>query len=217
MVTGVTIDMAGINDLARQVRTVSTGVAGDNAFRRMLRQWGVRYLEFVRRRYLRLARSGGGGEWPPLSPHTIARRRKGRGSATRRDPTTGRVSTTGGASAAVLIDTGSLVAALNVGAPGNVFADVPGGIVVGFGPATHPHEAGKAASFATIAAFHNRGGQSRLGGRVVTIPARPILVAPDDATVSGMIADASRAMRRAIERAAAKAAAAAKKAGGGGG
>jgi hypothetical protein len=196
----VHISVAGLQTLAASVQqgltTQAGGATGGVVFRRMLKQWGVRYLEFTRRRYMRLSRSGGGGEWPPLSPVTIARRREGRpGSSRVRDPVTRRF-VQGAGRAAILVDTGSLIAALNIGAPGSLFKHMPGGALrVGFAPTGHPGEG--AMTFAEIATIHNFG-----RGR---IPARPILVAPDQTTIAGMRSDARRAVSDALRIAAERA------------
>lgn len=211
MISGVVINMEGLKDLAEQVRALHPrggGGAGDNAFRRMLRQWGVRYLEFVRRRYLRLSRSGGGADWRPLSPLTIAKRRRGRpGSSSVRAPGGGRRFVEGVGQAAILVDTASLFAALNIGAPGSLFQFTEHGTVrVGFGPVPHKdRDGGSSMTFAQLAVIHNFGAKSSINGVPVVIPARPILVAPDRATLDGMLSDAQRAVRRVMEQAARKA------------
>lgn len=197
----VQIDAGGLDVLAESVarglRSASP-TGGQVHFRRMLKRWGVRYLEFTRRRYYRLARSGGGGEWPPLSPVTIARRRQGRAGSSRvRDPVTGQM-VEGVGIAAILIDTASLIAALNIGAPGSLFKETENGTLrVGFAPVKHPGEDSGPLTFAEIARIHQFG-----AGR---IPARPILVAPDATTLAGMASDAKRAVSDAIRVAAAKA------------
>jgi hypothetical protein len=43
----------------------------------MLNQWATVYLAFARRRFVSLSRSGGSGDWPPLAPETVLRRRGG--------------------------------------------------------------------------------------------------------------------------------------------
>lgn len=197
----VHVDTGGLDllaeSVARGLRSASP-TGGAVHFRRMLKRWGVRYLEFTRRRYFRLARSGGGGEWPPLSPVTIARRRQGRaGSSRLRDPSTGKM-VEGVGTAAILIDTASLIAALNIGAPGSLFKETAAGTLrVGFAPVQHTGDESGPITFAEIARIHQFG-----SGR---IPARPILVAPDVATLAGMASDAKRAVSDAIRVAAAKA------------
>jgi len=150
----------------------------------MFKQWGTRYLAFTRRRFV--AFSGGGGDWPDLAPSTKkarrgptsrkkVRRRKGAATTTRGS----------GRKFAILRDTGTLLAALDVGAPGNRFDRLPDGIEVGFGgPSRHPK--GKA-TIADIARFHNQG-----AGK---LPQRKIIVPPDSPTVEGMRQDGVRAVQ----------------------
>ena len=138
----------------------------------MLTQWGHRYLRFARRRYLRLARSRGGGEWPDFAAST----RRKRGSM---------------AKATLMIDTGTLVGALAVGGPGNLLDVMREGVRVGFsGSRRHPK--GKA-SIADIAHFHPVGAGN--------LPKREILVEPDSLTTRGMHNDATRAVRKMMAQA----------------
>lgn len=113
---------------------------------RLFKQVGARYLGFVRKRYVEYAR--GGGDWPPL------KRKRKHGKK---------------AKASVLIDTGTLLNALTIGAPGNLFRKIRGGIRVGFG-GPHKHPEGKA-TIADIAGFHNTGEGN--------LPERRIIVEPD--------------------------------------
>ena len=92
----------------------------------------------------------------------------------------------------ILRDTGTLFGALDVGGRGTLFKDLPNGIRVGFSGTTR-HPKGKA-TLADIAGFHDQGGK---GGRP---PQRQILVAPDQATVRGMLADAERATARMLQK-----------------
>jgi len=41
----------------------------------LMDKWVARYLGFARRRYVRFSR--GGGDWPPLAPATVRKRRRG--------------------------------------------------------------------------------------------------------------------------------------------
>ncbi len=149
----------------------------------MLKQWGSRYLAFLRRRFT--AFSTGGGDWPDLAPSTKkARRGPQRRKKARRKSGSAKTTTRGsGQRFAILRDTGTLLAALNVGAPGNKCDRVPNGIEAGFGgPARHPK--GKA-TIADIARFHNEGSGD--------LPQRRIIVPPNNETVEGMRQDAVRA------------------------
>ena len=114
--------------------------------------WLKAYQRFVRRRWLRR----GNGSWKPLEDSTIARRRKG--------------------SNRPLLDTGILIGALNVGAPGNLYRQIKHGIRFGFGGASrHP---GGEATIADIAKFHDAGDG---------VPQREIIVEPDNATYRVMV------------------------------
>lgn len=160
--------------------------------RMMFRQWGARYLGAERKRALENSR--GGGEWPPLKPETIKRRRK---------PRTARIAKTTGKAdrrfkrgaqggVAILQDTGTLLAAMQRGSRGNLFKDIRRGIRVGFGPTKHP--ADKTATIAQIARWHHDG-----AGK---LPARKLLHDPkgDPALVRGMTRDAKRALQRMFRR-----------------
>lgn len=146
---------------------------------RVYRQWGARYLAFTRRRFAKQSR--GGGDWTPLKPATIKRRRKGKGK---------------GASAAILRDTSTLFGALTIGAPGNLFKRIRKGIRVGFGgPARYVKGKGGHATITRIAQWHQEGKGN--------LPERKILVEPDAATVRRMMGDAKRGftrLGRSVER-----------------
>jgi len=133
-----------------------------------LKQWGVRYRGFIQRRFDLFSK--GGGNWPPLKPATIARRRKGPGQG----------------EVAILRDTGTLFRALNpiLGPPGSIeqIGVRPFAVVLGFGgDAIHPN--GKA-TIADIASFHNAGAGH--------LPKRQIIVMPSRELVRDMAADAQR-------------------------
>jgi hypothetical protein len=150
----------------------------------MFKQWGARYLAFARRRFTEQSR--GGGEWPDLAPATKKARRGGGRRKTRskraRTKTTSRGT---GRKFAILKDTGTLFNALTIGAPGNLFRRVNGGIRVGFGgPATHPDGD---ATIRDIAVFHDQGDG---------VPKRQIIVPPDRPTQIGMQGDTQRAVQR---------------------
>lgn len=163
MAKRVRLNVNGLNRFGREVRRSFGGGPIDA----MYKKWGARYLAFVRRRFVKFSR--GGGDWAPLDPQTVKRRRKGKGR--------------GGA--ATLRDTGTLLTALTVGSPGNLFKRTSRGIRVGFGgPSRHPD--GKA-TIADIARFHDAGSGD--------LPQRSIIVAPDAPTITRMNADAAAAGR----------------------
>ena len=177
----VKLDMRPLKRFAAEVRR-DLRTNGSGPVRQMLRQWGRRYLGFTKKRFLKPSR--GGGDWKALAPSTIRGRRKPRGTTAR-----SKTRRTGG-KAAILRDTGTLVAALSVGGRGNMFKDIANGIRVGFqGGVKHP--SGKA-TIAEIAVFHNVG-----GGKV---PQRAILVEPDRATIRAMEQDGVRAVRKLLSK-----------------
>lgn len=179
----VKLDMRPLRRFAAEVRR-DLRTNGSGPVRQMLRQWGRRYLGFTKKRFVKLSRGGGG--WKPLASSTIRRRRKPRGTTAR-----SKTRRTGG-KAAILRDTGTLVAALSVGGRGNMFKDIPNGVRVGFkGGVKHP--SGKV-TIAEIAVFHNVGGK---GGKP---PQRAILVEPDRATIRGMNQDGVRAVRKLLRK-----------------
>jgi len=160
----VTIRLDG---LKRFVSLVNNGLQKETSgpMDSFLKRVGIRYLAFVRRRFVRFSR--GGGDWKPLSLATIKQRR---GKKRRRTRAGARAKTTTRGSAirpAILRDTGTLLNALTVNAPGNLLKRIPYGVRVGFGgPARHP---GGKATIRDIAAFHNIG---------KGVPKRRIIVEP---------------------------------------
>ncbi len=139
----------------------------------MFKQVGALYLTFTRRRFIRMSRGG----WKPLKASTIKARRGGKRRATRSPQARTKTTTRGSAAnVSILRDTGILLNALTIDAPGNLFRGIRGGIRVGFGgPARHPE--GKA-TIRDIAVAHDEG-----RGR---LPKRQILARPDTQTVSQM-------------------------------
>lgn len=140
----------------------------------MLKQWAARYKSFVQLRFDK--HSKGGGDWPTLSPFTIAQRRQG--------------------SSTILRDTNTMFAVLNptfTNQPGATEERIPGGIRIGFG-GTSRYPSGGAATIADIASFHHF-------GRGV-LPERKILVPAPSAVINQMIGDAGRAaeeLRRGVQ------------------
>jgi len=119
---------------------------------------GIVYLTFTRKRFSNYSR--GGGNWPPLSPLTLARRRKGKR----------------GNKASILYDTGILFGALSIGTRGNFFKKIPYGVQVGFSKTTK-HK-GNSTTIRDIAIIHDLG-----KGKM---PKREILVEPDGSTTKRM-------------------------------
>lgn len=148
---------------------------------RLRKRWRLRYLNFVRVRFLKYSR--GGGDWRPLAPATIAARRRGR---KRGVPIRVNAARTGG-SAAILRDTGTMFRALDIGDQSNA-KPITHGVRVGFiGRQRAATINGKnVLTVAELASYHQNG-----GGR---LPKRPMIVDPDRATLLGLIADARMAM-----------------------
>jgi len=131
----------------------------------MFTRWVKRYESFAKRRFVKMSRGG----WKPLAASTLKGRRGGKGKRRK---------------AAILIDTGTLVKSLTIGATGNMIEWLRNGVRYGIGgPAKHPD--GKA-TIADIARFHDSG-----KGR---LPKREIIVAPDAATVNAMKRDVKSAV-----------------------
>lgn len=138
--------MDGIQRLAR-------GLKNPRALSPLKKVVGAIYRSFAMQRFSRLSR-GGGGEWAPLRPSTIARRRKN--------------------SSSILINNGLLFAAL---APNPTAAWLEEESLNGFrfgygGPSKYPEGT---ASLADIASFH-QGGAGNL-------PVRRLIVEPDTETL----------------------------------
>jgi len=176
-------DLRKFHKFRKIINSAARSSSSSHPLSGVFRQWGVRYLAWTKRLFIK--NSGGGGKWPALKPSTIAHRRAGRsrqrkirGRGYRKRGPAGKV--------AILRDTGTLFKALTVGAAGNLFRRIRGGIRVGFGgPAKHPD--GKA-TIKDIAVFHDQG-----KGR---LPKRQILHKPDGPLVASMMNDLRRAVNR---------------------
>lgn len=134
--------------------------------RSVYKQWGVRYLAWIKRGFVVKSRGGTfkGVKWAKLKPATIKARASRRKTARARTAAVGKHS--------ILIDRlASIRKALTPGAPGSLWRWLHNGVRVGFGgPAKHPD--GKA-TIRDIAVFHDQG-EGRL-------PRRQILHKPDRA------------------------------------
>lgn len=158
--------------------------------RDMFTQWGRRYLTFVRRRFVRFSRGGGG--WEPLAESTKRGRRGPKRRKTRSGRARAKTTTRGsGRRFAILRDTGTLFNALSPGAPGNLLDVMKEGVRVGFS-GRHRHPKGKA-TIADIAEFHQAGGKH--------LPKREILVEPDERLARSMYRDATRAVQKMLAQA----------------
>lgn len=170
----VRVDLKNLKRLHDALKKESSGQPGplDRAFK----QWSVRYKAFIRERFD--AFSKGGGDWPPLAPSTIARRRKGKGSKKFKKGTI-----------AILRDTGLLFSALDpafIDKPGMVTTRRSFGITIGYG-GPHMHGDGPA-TIADIASFHQSGGPY--------LPQRRIIVPPSAYVRAAMREDLLRALRK---------------------
>ena len=173
--TKVKINISGLNRFFKGIEHTQSGPMDS-----MFKQWGARYLGFARKRFI--VNSRGGGDWKGLAESTKKRRRGGK--TTRRKGKRRKTSISRGH--AILRDTGTLLGALSIGAPGNMFDRIPSGIRVGFGgPTRHP---GGGATIKDIAVFHDEGGGH--------LPQRQIIIDPDATTANGMAKDAKRAIAK---------------------
>lgn len=123
-----TIDLRPLKEYAKVIAR-GTGPIDD-----MYKNWGRRYLAFVRKRFISLSRAG--TEWDRLAAST--RRRKPR------RPT----------GSPVLVVSGQLRDSLSVGHPGNHFRRVPKAMEVGFANRTF---SGSKTTIRDIAIFHDEG------------------------------------------------------------
>jgi hypothetical protein len=193
----VTINTAKLKGIQRTLGAMNT-VPPPAPVAAMFNQWASVYSVFTIRRYNRNAR--GGGDWAPLALSTInARRdaapsavagirkrekqiRSGRGGSLgpqflARDTKRGSLNLVRVArKASILIDTGILRNAVQAGAAGNKITNIPGGIRYGFSAMGHAGKGkGRPMTVGRLATIHHFGSRR--------IPARPILVRPDAATL----------------------------------
>ena len=156
----VNVDLKGIKTLLSALRG-----GGGEPMQKTLAQWGMIYRSWAQRRYVRYA--DGQGNWPALSPVTIARRRKGPRA---------------GGKVQILRDTGTMFRVLDpafAGAPGalQIINPTKFMITVGYGGAG-VHPSGRNATVADIASYHQKGNRR--------LPQRKIIDTPDDATIKQM-------------------------------
>lgn len=167
----VVLDLKPLRKFERQIIEGLKGGA-TTPVRKAFKQIAQMYREWAKERFTRFAR--GAGDWAPLKPSTIRRRRKGKAKKLRvTKGATTRTKTVAQGKVSILWDTGTLIGGLDptfTPAKGALEQDIPGGIRVGFGgQARHPK--GKGASIADIANFHQAGAPPNL-------PAREIIVLP---------------------------------------
>jgi hypothetical protein len=184
---GPILAMRGIVDLGWQSPAGPVGEA--------FRAWGPIYRSAMRRRFMQLARGGAG--WPPLKYATIVRRRHGKKGRYKRGAAAyKRAKASGGGQVSTLLDTGVLVATLDPVFSGPQAGQVQysltdGGLAVGIGGGAQKHKG--SITVGALAEIHHRG----LGH----VPARPILVDPDDSTKNTMARALEIGIRKAKEQA----------------
>jgi len=168
----VSVDLSGLKRFKKIVKADLRG-SGNGPIRAAITQWGVRYRAFSQRRFVKFSR--GGGDWDALKS-VRARNKGGKGKKKNKQ--------------AILIDTGTMIAALNpqfTRKPGALNKRIPFGVRVGYGgPGRYADGGG--ATIADIAAFHQEG-----AGR---LPKRETIVEPSAATAALMAGDMRRAMKR---------------------
>ena len=129
----VQLDLRPLQALRRAtLRANLSAGGGAPEYEAMYRQWRVRYLAFIQRRYDRMSRGG----WPPLAEST-KRRRRGDGDQ-----------------AAILKDTGTLFNSLDISRADN-FRRIAGGVRVGF--LSGQRGAGDAPTISELGAIHHFG------------------------------------------------------------
>lgn len=185
-----------ISKLQKYADSIRKGLqGGGGAMRKAVLQWAAIYRGFAKERFVKF--SLGGGDWKPLKPSTIARRRKGKAKTVkiRRKGKTRKKAVAQGA-VSILWDTGTLLGALDPQAsiaPGALTEFIPFGVRVGYGgTAKHPATKGTMKQHTTkvtiafIAAVHQHGSGN--------IPARPIIVPPDQKTTDMIVNVTERAL-----------------------
>ena len=230
----ITINDEGARRLIAGLQSLADGTTTGGPFAAMLTDWGKRISAFERKRFERYSR--GGGDWKPLALSTIRQRaaagkpsktnpfaafggkKDGTGarSSLARDTKRGGKLVSAGRTVSVLRDTGTLMAALDIGKPGNTFRRIKGGVEFGIegGPKAQKNiivrkvtrtkkgkvkvgkkgvralgSSGKA-TIGQVAAFHNQGGKH--------LPKRVIVAVPDQQTLDGLARDAVEAVGRSM-------------------
>lgn len=154
--------------------------------KKALKRWVVRYRSFLQERFAK--ESKGGGTWPPLSPKTIASRRKGKGK--RKVKAKGK-SLSKGLKPQILRDTGLLFGALAPNfrsKPGGLAKFISNGVRVGYG-GTQKHKKG-IMKISDIAHTHQKGNPSK------NLPKREIIVGPSKKVQNEMTKDLVLALKR---------------------
>lgn len=175
MAEDVRIESRGLDKLIGLVRN---DMAPGNPQRVMLRRWAARYATFTRKRFIQQSR---GGEWPDLAPSTKRARARAKAAHGKRKKSGSRASVAS-RRFSILIDVGHLRDAILPKMTGNLLADGPGLVDIGFSGST---SAAAGVTFGDLATWHHYGRGNN--------PERTILVGPDQSTLRGMAADARAA------------------------
>lgn len=186
--------IVNLGPLKRFVETIRQGFeTAQGPVAEAFESWGTIYRAAMKKRFLRLSRGNGGGEWPPLAESTIRQRRHGkRGRYKRGRGAMRRAKRSGGGQVSILWDTGTLVSTLDpvFHGRGQIQKVIRGGLKVGIGgPEVHP--SGRL-TIGKIAQYHQQG----LG----RLPQRKILVPPDRQTTDRFAKLLDLAIRRAKSR-----------------
>ena len=152
--TTVTVNLHGLRRFKETLEQDLRG-SGTGPIRDALHEWAVLMARFLRKRWMQF--SHGGGNWRPLKPATLDRKRRR------------------GLLRFILRATDEMYRAFEpelARKPGKVTEDIPFGVRVGFGGGMkYPHSEAKGLTIAELAMIHQQG-NSRL-------PARKIIVPPD--------------------------------------
>jgi len=126
IVKGMTLRLGGLERMLRDFKGLGLPRGLDLL-------WAKDYERFIRKRFLRLSRARGGGEWPPHK-----HKRKGNPQ--------------------LLMDTGTLEKSLGIGAPGNLYKRIRSGVKFGIiGAGSHP----SGLSIRKLALIHHQGCKAR--------------------------------------------------------
>lgn len=145
------------------------------------------YEARIRRRFIK----EGEGDWPPHAESTKAARRKGKGKGVSKSRTSGKLSKRDSRSAIKLMrDDGLLLQGLTIGADGNLFEDIVGGVVYGYSNAKHADDN---VTYRELAVWHGKGAGN--------LPVRKIIIAPPRDVIPRMKRAQRQAWRNALRQA----------------
>ncbi len=164
----------------RKFRKLQAAVKRD-ALRPIYRGWGIKYLTWIKRLYIKNSR--GGGDWAPLKSISYRRATGTRKKSRNWKKTYGKAKV----KTQILRDTGILFGALSIGQPGNLFKFIRKGIRVGFSGAPH---SGSKVTIKQIAIKHQKGDSK------TNLPKRKILHEPDLAFKNRMLMDLKKGIQK---------------------